>query len=540
MIDRGLRRADWRFLLPTPSSGCFNHLVLLGGDNEQAEMLVDTGIARCVTREIAAPGAADAVVLLRRAKASLKDAGRMLQSGGVFYAEVDRRLSGRRWLTPRKSERQLREAGLSPTGVYLVLPRFEAGRRYVPIDHPGLLDWYFATLHSAGTPLALIASAGFRFAAGFKYRRLGSVAPWYGVTAVSGSLPSPPPSVLGHPELPDSVRPSNVRVLMLTNGQDDGSRVVILPFAWEAKEPVAAVKVSRAVAFNGNTEREQAALSHIRQRLDQGLRRSIPEPLGLVQYAGLAVAVEGCAAGTALTATTGHLGRGFSNAVEDLRFSITWLAEFHRQTRTGSNRWTSEDAAHLDVRLEQYAKGLQLADKTRELLRKTSAHSSALIGAMLPKVCLHNDFGPWNVYRQGDRITVIDWELGGNGTADRTGPGLCDLVYFVTYWTLRTRRLWSEAATRRGFRELFLDPSKGGRASRAAHATIREYLVRAGIDPRFLPPLLVYTWIERTLDQLARARAGGHAVLPAAVEQYAQFVNLLAEHGERLFNDPLP
>jgi aminoglycoside phosphotransferase (APT) family kinase protein len=158
---------------------------------------------------------------------------------------------------------------------------------------------------------------------------------------------------------------------------------------------------------------------------------------------------------------------------------------------------------------------------------------------MLPKVCLHNDFGPWNVYRQGDRITVIDWELGGNGTADRTGPALCDLVYFVTYWTLRTRRLWTEAATRRGFRELFLDPSKGGRASRAAHATIREYLARSGIDPRFLPPLLVYTWIERTLDQLARARAGPHAVLPASVEQYAQFVNLLAEHGERLFNDPL-
>ena len=43
--DRGLRRVDWRFLLPAHPAGRFEHLVLLGGDTELAEMLTDRGIA---------------------------------------------------------------------------------------------------------------------------------------------------------------------------------------------------------------------------------------------------------------------------------------------------------------------------------------------------------------------------------------------------------------------------------------------------------------------------------------------------------------
>ena len=502
-------------------------------------MLMDGGIAGRVSTNASSPGAADAVVLLRHSKVSLGDAARMLQNGGVFYAEVDRRLSGRWWLTPHASERQLREAGLSPTGVYLVFPAFDAGRRYVPIDHPGLVNWYFATLYSPRTPLAMMAAGALHLLAGPKHRRLGAVAPWYGITAVHGSGAAQPPSVLGHPELPDTFRPPCVRVLMLTNGQDDGSRVVIMPFAADAKEPIVALKVSRAAAFNGNTEREHAALSHVRHRLDEEFRRSVPEPLGLVQHAGLAVAVESCAPGRVMTASTGHFGSSFSSAVEDLRLATSWLAEFHRQTQSGPNCWTPEDAAHIDERLEQYARNLQPPDKILNLLRLTSAHSSALTGATLPKVCLHNDFGPWNVYRQGDSITVIDWEFGGEGKVDRTGPALCDLVYFVTHWTLRARRLWSETATGRGFRQLFLDPQEGGRASVAAHAAIAEYLTRCGIDSRFLPPLLVYTWVERTLDQFARAKAGGHPARSPAVSQYVRFMKLMSEAGERLFKYPL-
>ena len=540
MRDLGLRRADWRFLLPAPQNGQFEHLVLLGADSERAAMLLNAGVARRVSTQVTSPGSADAVILLAAAKISFPDAARMLQSGGAFYAEVDRRLTGRWCLTPSRSKRRLHEVGLSVTCVYLVLPGFEAARRYVPIDHPGLLHWYFETLHSPRTLPALIASVGLQVVAGRKYRRLGPVFPWYGITAVSGLATGAVPSVLAQPELPDSLRPPSVRALMLTNGQDDGSRVVFLPFAGEGDDPIGAVKVSRAAAFNGNTEREQHALSNLRQQLDDSFRRSIPEPLGIVQYAGLSVAVESCAPGASLTVSTGQLGRRFSTAVQDLRLSLTWLSEFQRQTRSGPIAWTLEDSQHVDARLEQYAEEVAVADRTRQLLRRSSAELHSLIGATLPKACLHNDFGPWNVYRQGDHISVIDWEFGEQGASDRTGPVLCDLIYFVTHWTLRARRLWSREATLRGFRELFLGPEKGTRASLAARGALKEYLARHGIDGHFLPPLLVYTWIERSLDQLARPRDGGPADIPPLVTQYGQFVDLLAQRGEQLFTDPLP
>jgi Phosphotransferase enzyme family len=499
-------------------------------------MLVHAGVACRVSTEPSSAAVADAVVLLRDARVSLRDALRMLERGGAFYAEVDRRLTGKWGLTPRRFTRQLSESGLFVTGVYLVLPRFDAARRYVPIDHSGLLDWYFETLHSPRSPLALLGSAGLRLAAGRKRRRLDQVVPWYGVTAISSSTIASPPSVLGNPDLPDSLRPTNVRTVMLTNGQDDGSRVVLLPFEPGGVEPIAAVKVSRIPAFNGNTEREQNGLAAIRQRVDARLKRSIPEPLGIVHDAGRCVAVETCAPGAALTASTGRFGAGFSTLVEDLRLSLGWLLEFQRQTQSGSGAWTSEDATHLDARLTQYAEELPTGERTRELLERTRAQSRALIGISLPKVCLHNDFGPWNVYRRGDHISVIDWELGPGGVADRSGPGPCDLIYFVTHWTLRARGLWSRAAMLRGFRELFTDQHGGGKATVAARQAIREYLTRFGINGRFLPPLLVYTWVERTLDQLARAQESGQSA--AWVDQYTGFIDLLADRADRLFTDP--
>ena len=47
-----LRRADWRFLLPNPPEGSFQHLVLLGGPAGLAKRIVEEGIARRVSCEI--------------------------------------------------------------------------------------------------------------------------------------------------------------------------------------------------------------------------------------------------------------------------------------------------------------------------------------------------------------------------------------------------------------------------------------------------------------------------------------------------------
>jgi hypothetical protein len=69
---------------------------------------------------------------------------------------------------------------------------------------------------------------------------------------------------------------------MLTSGRDDGSRVVMMPFAPDGGDPPVVVKTARAAGFNAHTEREQAALATIRASLSSELRDTVPAPLGLM------------------------------------------------------------------------------------------------------------------------------------------------------------------------------------------------------------------------------------------------------------------
>src|SRR5690348_5818925 len=87
----GLRRADWRFLLPAPPDGMFQHLVLLGGLAELAEQIAVAGIARQVSCHPPPAGTADAVAVLQGAGLSPAHAASYLAPGGALYYEIDRR-----------------------------------------------------------------------------------------------------------------------------------------------------------------------------------------------------------------------------------------------------------------------------------------------------------------------------------------------------------------------------------------------------------------------------------------------------------------
>jgi hypothetical protein len=141
---------------------------------------------------------------------------------------------------------------------------------------------------------------------------------------------------------------------------------------------------------------------------------------------------------------------------------------------------------------------------------------------------VHNDYGPWNIHRAGNRVTVIDWELGPDAQA-RRGPALADLIYFATEWHLRARRLRGRRAELRGFRTLFLEPR--GAAARAARDAFEDYMRQVGVDPRFFPLLVVVAWVDRALDRADRqARAGATG---SGENRYADYVRLLAaEAGE--------
>lgn len=59
-----LRQMDWRFLVPAPPGGAFQHLLLFGGDARLAETIRAHGIARRVSCDVRGAQGTDAAIVL--------------------------------------------------------------------------------------------------------------------------------------------------------------------------------------------------------------------------------------------------------------------------------------------------------------------------------------------------------------------------------------------------------------------------------------------------------------------------------------------
>lgn len=537
-----LRRADWRFLLPVSPTGAYEHLVLLGGPAGLADRLHEAGVARRISPKLPRDRSADAVIVLADSGVAPARAAQGVADGGVYYCEIDRRRPARWHWTAGYVRRALERAGLTAIGEYWTVPDFEHARRYLPLDSAGILGWYFSTLQTAGSPTAFLAESTVRALVRGDWRRLAPWVPCFGIAAVAGRSGDhrTVPSVLRHSAVPSAVAGPDVRVAMLTSGQDDGSRVVLLPFLPGCAEPVLVVKSTRSPAFNGNTEREQATLRQLREPLDADLRATIPEPLGTYPMGDLVVGLESYARGRALVVSSGRWAAPYASAIDDLHLAADWLARFHERAPCTVDRWDAGLSRRVGERLEAYRQHHISTDAEARLLALAVARSATMAGATVPTVWLHNDYGPWNIHRAGPHLTVIDWEFGAERAADRAGPPLCDLLYFITTWYSRVRRARNKGAESRGFQELFLDLDEKNPAVTAARASIRKYLTQLDLDVRFAPLLLVYTWVDRVLDRadrLSRASAGGSEA-SSPESRYGDYLRLMAQRADQLFAEP--
>jgi phosphotransferase family enzyme len=539
VIDKhaNLRQADWRFLLPSPAGGLFQHLVLLGGPPGLAERLVEVGFARRVSCDIPRARTADSVVVLHNAQVALKDAAGCLVSGGALYYEIDRRSPSKLALTPGRVKQSLRDVGLTPREVYWIIPNFTNCRRYLPLDVPAALRWYLTTLFPAMTPLDRLFEIGIRTLTGFNCDRLAPLVPCYSVTAIAGPTRDAVPSVLAHPARIMELQRPGLVPFVLTSGYDVGSRVVMLPFARDSIQPIAVLKISRLSDFNTNTEREQETLAILRARLDANMRQTIPRPLGVLRYGELAVGIESYAPGHSLVVSSGRWGVPIHRKIDDLRITANWLSEFHRQAEISRVRWNDlEIRKWVEAPVAAYTRAFGRRANEERLFTELRERAGSLVGTSLPIVWQHNDFGPWNLYRAGREFTVIDWEFGHGRERDRYGPALCDLLYFVTHWSYFAHRLHSQAAQLRAFRDLFFQPRHAGIGAKAIHEVIAEYMARLDINPEFLPLLLVYTWLDRALDHLDRQRVSGEVGVDARLgNRYVDYIGIIAEHSDWLF-----
>jgi len=513
----GLRSIDFRFVLPGRPDAPFQRVVLLGGTEAQAELLRRTCLAARVDRELTVHGAADAVVALRGARVRTDQLADALAPGGTLYVEGDHRdRLGR-------TKRALVRSGLEIAAVYWVYPSFARRRMYVPIAAGEPLRWYLRSLAVADTfpgwlrlhSVALLASLG--------SRALEATAQSWAMTAqrpapaASGTL-----AILQHPDLPPAFHRNDARTLVLTGADaDDFNRVVLFPFAPGAPAPIGILKLTRVPERNSATENEQAAQHMLRGRLPDSLRPSVPEPLALIRWRGLAAGAETCAHGRLVAATSGGWASSRARKVADLRAVTDWITAFHRSAPAGPDSWDAATQAQwLEQPLMAFERrvGLRLAPDEVLLFATLRKRSAELHGARLPMVWVHWGLAGQNVYRTEDRTTVIDWE----GAAP--GPPLFDLLYFVANW-------YGVVQRRRGFHDLFLAERPADAVIAAGRTAIARYVTALDVDPRFVGLLLAVMCLARTIGRLERAGAtAGPALGTAAGNRYIEWVQMLARH----------
>jgi hypothetical protein len=524
-----LHAADWRFLLPRDSSRPFKQVVLLGARPGLRELLLDLGLAEAVTTVLPRDGSAEAVVILNGASADLTDIAASMCPDGVLYHEFNRydwRKPGR---SPAQMRRALREQGLSPVVTHAIAPHPSKAMVYLPLEARHALDWYVRTIYDTPTLLRRLVDVGYRLVRRIAPELLGRFFPWFAITARRCQSKDSTPSALRAGANTAGIDPDDLVPLMLA---DTGNRVVVLPFAKSGHAPVVVLKIPKVASVNDRTENEQRVLADIRSRVSDEMREGIPRPIGIVPFAGVSIAVEPYLAGESLKRLSADWSRSVESKVGDLAAAAAWLGTFNRQTEVNRAEWDGEEIERW-VRAPQtlYCQHFGETEHERTLFAAARAWADDLRGVPFPLVWHHRDFNIWNVFRDDNRINVLDWE------GARPGPPLCDLLHFTTHWYEAAVRAFREPPRMRAFQALWIPTgAHGSDYVNGAHRVIRTYLSQMQIEERFVPLLLVYTWLELALRRADQQRDQGMKPVRAREgNRNFAYIDVLARHSDLLF-----
>ncbi len=535
--DRHLRRADWRFLLPYPPDGRFEHLVLLGGPSWLPELVAELGVARRVSRGIPPKSSADALALLRDAKVDVAEAFACVRAGGAVYWEVARGWGSFLRSTPRAIRRRLLEAGLTPLAIYWPRQGFRYATMYTPMGIREALGWYVETFLQPRNPARRAARFFLRFLARAGATWPFGLMPRYAAVAAAGPADrgafdlkagTPSGTVENREQLP----------LVLLRGWDPSRRVIIFLFSPGSRRPSAVVKFWRLPHRNLKTESEQETLRRIRSLLDPAMAQTLPQPLGTFRWGEIVAAVESYAPGPPLSNFTNTWARPLRRKLEDLRLVLDWISDFHRQAQLSREPLDRTALRELiEEPLSKYRDAFGLTSGEERLFAAVRQRARGLLGMPLPVLWAHPDLTASNIHICGRQVTVIDW----SGATPRLP--LFDLLYFVMLWTEAVKRERGLAARLRRFRETFIGCGEADTVVNAVREGVRRYLESLEIDGQFLPILLTLSWVAWSLeccDRQQEVERGDSGANPHPGESYVEYVQLLAGESETLFSQARP
>jgi hypothetical protein len=482
-INRTLRRADWRFLLPDPRparSICFADGLLA-----QAVAAISDQVIEPTSGSI---GDCDLAVARNPNAQTLQAVWAALRPGGECYLE---------WTSPRaggpaKIRQQLEAIGFAHVACYWPwpLPDRASTLYWLPLESPHVVR-YLLTNRVRGR--RWINHAGNKVLE-VMWRLSFSLRLLMPLSVIAGKPPVADDTVLdviraGWNSWSSDPLPLRLDWMLLTGGATPINKVVGLVFAESDRSPRLIVKLARVAESMAAIEREAANL-----RAVQGLRRDrvrgVPQVLFLQHWAGQTVLGE-----TALT------GRPLYTVLQrdtcrDLALKVTeWLAVLAKQAtpRPCSDWWARLIEATLNEFEQNFGRVIDPAQ-----VQATRAILSTL--GDLPLVCEQRDCSPWNILIADDGgLVILDWE-----SAEPRGLPLLDLVYFLTYLIFFLDGAMESKRFTESYRTM-LDPATF--TGRIAADCQQLYLDCVGLDPIVLRPLRLLTWLIHSRSEYQRFTA---------------------------------
>lgn len=522
-VDRQARRHDWMQLLPVGSGSA----ELIGEFDALEQDAICERLGRVFDRrQLDGP---DIVIAHVRGAAELRCVAASIRSGGVGYIECAP--TGLR-CPPLQVRRILQRCGVELKSSHWLVPNERQPRCYVPVDHAGALRWYLDEQFVPKGRLEALA------------RRLIGDTPrlaWM-LPGAHAHIAVRPPRSDSEPVLLGALRDQGLDVaredalLLMTSGQDAGSRSIVLPFPAGSSTPSMTVKVSGQPAINETSLREHRTLVELRKELPSWLAATVPAPKSAFEWQGRTVTVESFLAGPTVDAvlrerTLRHLRPRVLDAV------TSWVIDLHRATSDTSERSPRSVSDWTEPVFSELLEVAAPTNRVHSLIERARAESRVLDSVAVPSVRRHLDLAPWNLIWTEQGIGAVDWESAGVRPADGRGLPFCDLDYFVKYYLHATCPTDDPAA------QAALSPYLSNRlvgvrpeVTEATQALLR-YLDEMSLDARLVPLLVVYNWSEHAVNRQRRDRLLG--VPPGGELPTLQFLDTLAEDIDRFFDAPL-
>jgi hypothetical protein len=510
-LNPRLRRADWRFLLPTPRPRralCRAGQGLTEAVAAIADELAITGTGDC---DLVVAEDPDPVVL-----AELHGA---LRPGGACYTEWNSLFGG-----VRRVERALHAAGFLDVTCYRAWPATAALPVYwIPLGARGAGAYVRTRRRLRGGRVR-------RFIAGARQRMRNLMRGRY-VSPICAIARRPGGSVseglepaawlrARWPEWGLGPAPEELSALLVTGGPRSVSKVVLLAFAEPSPTPLIAVKAPRVEEAAAGIRREGAVLEGLLVRR-AGHVPGTPRVLFRRDLDGVPLVGETALAGRPLDSllTPGNFGP-WSLEVAD------WLATLAKGSPlVPASHWRT---TMVEPALSRFAERFgSVVD--RDLLRQTESIVQT-IGA-LPAVPEQRDFGPWNLLvTQADELAVLDWESG-----EVDGLPALDLLYYLAYASFKVDRAHDHKSRVASFRRS-LDPSTATGAVR--RNCLGRYLDAIGIDLAQLGPLRVLLWLIHAQSEYRHAAADAGGPPTSNVLARSFFLALWAEEVRHVSRHP--